>query len=302
MVFRRVILSVAARPAVVRVMSRHGLSMGARRFVAGVTLDEGVRAARDLKARGLLSTLDYLGEKVTDLSVAAQASQMYVDAIRALAAAGLQANVSLKLSQLGLLLDAAACAANVRRIVEEADRVDGFVRIDMEESNLVDATLRLYRSLASEFPRRVGVVLQAYLYRTEADLRALLPLRPNVRLCKGAYSEPPAVAFPRKRDVDANYRRLLRVAMEGGAFVAVATHDESLIEYAIKTATELRLEDRYELQMLYGVKPRLQQRLADSGMRVRVYVPFGTQWYPYLVRRVAERPANLWFVLKGLRG
>lgn len=300
--FRRLILGIAANPAVSRVVTRHGLALGARRFVAGETLQEGLQAVAALKARGLLATLDYLGEKVTDLAAAEQASATYCEMLEALAGAGLEPNVSLKLSQFGLTIDPAACLANVRRVVETAEAVRGFVRIDMEESALVDRTLEVYRTLVREFPGRVGVVLQAYLYRTEADLRALLPLRPNVRLCKGAYSEPPSVAYPKKRDVDANFLRLLRIALKEAAFTAVATHDERIIEAARAMVGELGAAGRYELQMLYGVKPRLQQALVRQGERVRIYVPFGTHWYPYFVRRLAERPANLAFVLRGLWG
>ena len=300
--FRRLILGVAANPAVTRVVTRHGLALGARRFVAGETLEEGLQAVAALKARGLLATLDYLGEKVTDLAAAQQASTTYCEMLKALAAADLQPNVSLKLSQFGLTIDPSACLANVRRVLETAEAVGGFVRIDMEESALVDRTLEVYRTLARDFPGRVGIVLQAYLYRTEADLKALLPLGPNIRLCKGAYSEPPSVAFPKKRDVDANFLRLLRIALREAAFTAIATHDERIIEAARAMVEEPGMAGRYEFQMLYGVKPRLQERLVRQGERVRIYVPFGTHWYPYFVRRLAERPANLAFVLRGLRG
>lgn len=300
--FRRLILGIAGNPAVSRVVTRHGLSLGARRFVAGETLQEGLQAAALLKTRGLLATLDYLGEKVTDLAAAEHASSTYCEMLRALATAGLEPNVSLKLSQFGLTIDPAACTANVRRVVETAAAVQGFVRIDMEEWVLVDRTLEIYRTLVRDFPGRVGIVLQAYLYRTEADLKALLKLRPNIRLCKGAYNEPPSVAYPKKRDVNANFLRLLRMSLREAAFTAVATHDERVIEAARGLVGELGAAGRYEFQMLYGVKPRLQQALVRQGERVRIYVPFGTHWYPYFVRRLAERPANLAFVLRGLWG
>lgn len=302
LVFRRLILGVAGNPLVTRMVTRHGLSLGARRFVAGETLEEGLRVVSALRARGMSVTLDYLGEKVTDLAAARQAASTYGEMLRALSAAGLGANVSLKLSQLGLTIDPGACLANVRRVVEVAAELGGFVRLDMEESALVDDTLTIYRALVQEFPGRVGIVLQAYLYRTETDLRGLLPLGPNVRLCKGAYSEPPSVAYPRKRDVDASFLRLLELALREAAFTAVATHDERIIREAKRMLVEAGARGRAEFQMLFGVKPRLQQALVDEGWPLRIYVPFGTHWYPYFVRRVAERPANLAFVLRGLRG
>ncbi|HEY8498199.1 MAG TPA: proline dehydrogenase family protein [Limnochordales bacterium] len=301
-VFRRLILGVAGHPTVSRVVTRHGLSLGARRFVAGETLREGLGAVASLRARGLLATLDFLGEKVTDRAAARQAAATYVEMLRTLAEAGLEPNVSLKASQMGLTVDPRACLANVREVLQAAASVGGFVCIDMEESALVEATLALYRTLAQEFPGRVGVVLQAYLYRSEEDLRALLPLRPHVRLCKGAYSEPPAVAYPRKRDVDRNFLRLLEIALEGAGFTAVATHDERIIAEAKRMVRGAGAAGRSEFQMLYGVKPRLQQALAAEGWPVRIYVPFGTHWYPYFVRRLAERPANVAFVLRGLWG
>ncbi|MEW6044961.1 MAG: proline dehydrogenase family protein [Bacillota bacterium] len=300
--FRRMILGVAGNPGVTRLVTRHGLTLGARRFVSGETLEEGIQAVAALKARGLLATLDYLGEKVSDLAAAGQASATYQRMLRALAQSGFQPNVSLKLSQFGLTIDREACLANVRHVLEVAAEVNGFVRIDMEESSLVDATLQIFRTVAREFPGRAGVVLQAYLYRTESDLKALLPMGLNVRLCKGAYSEPPSVAFPRKRDVDANYLKLLRISLKEAAFTAVATHDESIIRATAEYIREIRSAGRYEWQMLYGVKPRLQQALVGRGERVRIYVPFGTHWYPYFVRRLAERPANLAFVIRGLWG
>ncbi|MBE3599579.1 MAG: proline dehydrogenase family protein [Limnochordaceae bacterium] len=293
-------MGVAGNPAVTRLATRHGLSLGARRFVAGETLEEGIAAVRALRARGMLATLDFLGEKVAGLADAAEAASMYRRMVQALASAGLEPNVSLKLSQFGLTIDRATCAQNARGVVEAAAQVGGFVRIDMEESALVDATLDVYRTLARQFPGRVGIVLQAYLYRTRQDLESLLPVGLNVRLCKGAYSEPSSVAFPKKRDVDESFLRLLRTSLAQARFTAVATHDERIIRAALELSRELHAEGRYEFQMLYGVKPRLAQRLVAEGHRLRIYVPFGTHWYPYFIRRLAERPANLAFVVRGL--
>lgn len=300
--FRRVVLGVAGNPAVSRLATRHGLSLGARRFVAGERLEQGLEAVEQLRAHGILATLDYLGENVADLSQAREAAATYRQMVQALASAGLEPNVSLKLSQFGLTMDRATCLANVRGVVEAAAGVGGFVRIDMEESSLVDATLDVFRALTQDFPGHVGIVLQAYLYRTEADLEALFPLGLNVRLCKGAYNEPPSVAFPNKHDVDVNFRRLIGLALSGATYTAVATHDERIVESAAEQSRELHADGRWEVQMLYGVKPRMQQEMVQRGRRLRVYVPFGTHWYPYFIRRLAERPANLAFLLRGLWG
>jgi len=213
----------------------------------------------------------------------------------------LRANVALKLTHLGLELGEEIAYANVRRIVERAQERGSFVRIDMEQSSFVDATLRTYRRLRDAGLTAVGTVLQAYLYRTEQDLRELLPLQPNLRLVKGAYLEPPGVAYPRKADVDAAYVRLVETMLGAGGYTAIATHDESIVEHAIRFAAEHGVpRDSFELQMLYGVRPQLQLDLAARGFKVLVATPYGPEWYPYLMRRLGERPANALFLLRNL--
>jgi len=300
-VMRRAILVAADSPRVQRVVRRHGMRLGAARFVAGETLDECVLALRGLNDRGLRANTTLLGEGVRDEGEAAAVVAAYEEVISRLVSDGLRANVALKLTHLGLELDEDIAYRNVERLVEHARGLGTFIRIDMEQSAFVDATLRIYRRLRDSGLDSVGTVLQAYLYRSERDLGDLLPLRPNLRLVKGAYLEPPDVAYPRKADVDAAYVRLLETALAGGGYTAVATHDERLIEHAIRFAEEHGIgRDRFELQMLYGVRPRLQLDLAARGYTVLVATPYGPEWYPYLMRRLGERPANALFLLRNL--
>jgi proline dehydrogenase len=225
----------------------------------------------------------------------------YVQILERLVAEQLPVNVALKLTHLGLEVDEEVAYANVERVVRAAERLDSFVRIDMEQSSVVDATLRIYRRLRDGGHDRVGTVLQAYLYRTESDLESLLPLRPNLRFVKGAYLEPPEIAYSAKADVDAAYARLVEAALSGGAYAAIATHDESLIGRCLAFAEREGIRrDRYELQMLYGVRPALQLDFVRRGYKVLVATPFGPEWYPYLMRRLAERPANLGFFVRNL--
>jgi proline dehydrogenase len=225
----------------------------------------------------------------------------YEEVISRLADERLRANVALKLTHLGLDLDEEIAYRNVKTLVELAERLETFVRIDMEQSAYVDATLRIYRRLGDDGLRRVGTVLQAYLYRSERDLAELLPLSPNLRIVKGAYLEPPEIAYPHKADVDAAYARLVEASLMGGGYTAIATHDERHIERAVRFADEHGIpRDRFELQMLYGVRPRLQADLAARGFKVLVATPYGPEWYPYLMRRLGERPANLLFFVRNL--
>jgi proline dehydrogenase len=298
---RRGILAAAGSPGLQRFVSRHGMQLGAARFVAGETMDDAVPVHRRLNDRGLRTNTTLLGEGVVDRAAAEQAAATYERILGRIAAEGLDTNVALKLTHLGLTLDEELACANLSRVVERAASLGNFVRIDMEESRFVDPTLRIYRRLRERGLDNVGVVLQSYLYRSEADLASLLPLRPSVRLVKGAYLEPPALAYPSKRDVDAAYVRLLERSLRESGFTAVATHDERLIEHTIDlvrgtgTAT-----DRFEFQMLFGVRPQLQIDLRRRGYGVRVATPFGPDWYPYLMRRLAERPANLLFFLRSV--
>jgi proline dehydrogenase len=295
------ILAVADSPRVRRLVGRYGMRLGAARFVAGETLDECVLVLRRLSERGLHANTTLLGEGVRQSAEAEAVAAEYETVLRRLAAERLPANVALKLTHLGLQLDEELAFANVARIVDTAASLDNFVRIDMEQSSVVDATLRTYRRLRESGRDNVGTVLQSYLYRTEADLQDLLPLAPNLRFVKGAYLEPASVAYPRKADVDAAYVSLVETALKGGAYAAVATHDERLIEHTIAFAERERIgRDRFEFQMLYGVRGQLQLDLRRRGFKVLVATPYGQDWYPYLMRRLGERPANLLFFARSL--
>jgi proline dehydrogenase len=280
------------------------MRLGAGRFVAGETLDDAARVLRRLNDDGLWANTTLLGEAVHDRPATEEIVRAYVAVIDRIAADGLRANVALKLTHLGLEIDDELAFANVRTLAEHARDRGQLLRIDMEQSAFVDATLRIYRRLREAGLDNVGTVLQAYLYRTPADLESLLPLQPNLRLVKGAYLEPPDVAYPHKADVDAAYERLLDTMLAAGGYTAVATHDERLIDRALGFAERHGVgRDRFELQMLYGVRGQLQLDLARRGFKVLVATPYGPEWYPYLMRRLGERPANLLFFLKNaIRG
>jgi len=300
-VLRSVILRAADDGHVQRFMSRYGMRLGAGRFVAGETLDACVVVLHRLKSQGLHANTTLLGESVRERAEAEAVADEYGRILERLHAEQLPCNVALKLTHLGLELDEELAYANVERVVQVAERLESFVRIDMEQSSVLDATLRVYRRLREAGHERVGTVLQSYLFRTEADLESLLPLRPNLRFVKGAYLEPPEIAYREKADVDAAYRRLVETALRGGAYAAIATHDEALIEHCLAFAEREGIgRDRFELQMLYGVRPGLQLDLARRGYKVLVATPFGPEWYPYLMRRLAERPANLTFFARNL--
>lgn len=282
----------------------------ARRFVAGETLEEAIVAVLDLHDRGMLATLDHLGENVTDEALAKAATDEYVLALLALQAAGVSAtcNVSVKLTQMGLELGDRFCYGNIRRVVERAWRCGNFVRIDMESSETTERTLALYRRLREEFSN-VGIVIQAYLYRSEDDVRALIEEGiGHFRLCKGAYDEPASVAYRDRDRVTQALNDLVRICMAPeararGAYAAIASHDEDVVSFARAYAYRQSLaRDDFEFQMLYGIRRELQVALVEQGYRVRVYVPYGTHWYPYFVRRLAEKPANLMFFARAFFG
>jgi proline dehydrogenase len=277
------------------------MRLGASRFVAGETLDECVQVLRGLNERGFHANTTLLGEDVREEAQTGAVVEEYLRILDRLHAERLSVNVALKLTHLGLDVAEGLALENLRRIVERAAQLDNFVRIDMESSAAVDPTLRIYRALREAGLDNVGTVLQSYLYRTPDDLDALLPLRPNLRLVKGAYLEPPEVAYPRKDDVDAAYVRLVERSLSGEGYTAIATHDERMIEHAIAFAEREGVgRDRFELQMLYGVRPQLQADLVARGFKVLVATPFGPEWFPFFTRRLAERPANLGFVLRNL--
>jgi proline dehydrogenase len=298
---RSVILAAADSPRLQRLVQRYGFRLGAARFVAGETLDDAVPVLRRLNESGLLTNTTLLGEGVRDEEETRSVVAAYRGVLDRIHAEGLRTNVALKLTHLGLSIAEDLAQRNVAQLVAHAALRGNFIRIDMEESRHVDATLRIYRSLRERGHENVGTVLQAYLFRTEDDLAELLPLAPNLRLVKGAYLEPPEIAYPRKGDVDAAYVRLLEASLRGDGFTAVATHDERLIEHAISFAREEGVpKERFQFQMLYGVRPRLQLELVRRGFDVLVATPYGPEWYRYLMRRLAERPANLLFLLRNL--
>jgi proline dehydrogenase len=296
-VLRRAILGAADSQLARRFVSRYGMRLGASRFVAGETLDEAVVTLRRLNEQGLRTNTTLLGEGVADRAETVPVVEAYEEVLRRVDSEGLQTNVALKLSHLGVLIAEELAYANLERLVGEAARLGNFIRIDMEDSALVDVTLRIYRRLRDSGLDNVGTVLQAYLYRTPDDLESLLPLKPNLRIVKGAYREPPEIAHPKKADVDTAFRGLVERSLAGGGFTAVATHDERLIEHALGLGAG---PDRLELQMLYGVRTQLQLDLVRRGHRVLCAAPFGPDWYPYLMRRLAERPANLLFFARSL--
>lgn len=270
------------------------------RFVAGENLPDALAVGRHINAEGISVTLDHLGENVTTLTEAEASRDVYTHALEQLHASAIEGNVSLKLTQFGMDLSEDACRANVARLVRKAAGLSSFVRVDMESSAYTDRTLRLVCDLHAEYGA-VGTVIQAYLYRSARDIEMLCARGIRVRLCKGAYLEPHSVAFPRKADVDRNYIALMQLLLDKGAYPAIATHDPRMIE-ATKhyAATHGLASDRFEFQMLYGIRRDLQRQLVAGGYRLRLYVPFGKAWYPYFMRRLAERPANVLFLLRNL--
>jgi proline dehydrogenase len=298
---RKVILASSGNARVRGLAAKHGLRLGASRFVAGEDLDTCVGVLRGLNERGLHANTTLLGEDVVEEAETRKVVEDYLTILERLHDEELRANVALKLTHLGLDLDEDLAVENVRRVVERAAELGNFIRIDMEYSALVDPTLRIYSRLREAGLDNVGTVLQAYLYRTPDDLESLLPLAPNLRLVKGAYLEPESVAYPKKEDVDAAYLRLIERSLTGGGYTAIATHDERAIEHALAFAEREAIgRDRFELQMLYGVRPQLQLDLAARGYKVLVATPYGPEWFPFFTRRLAERPANLTFVVRNL--
>lgn len=282
-------------------IARTGMRLGfARRFIAGETLAEGVEVAAELNQKGLAASLNHLGENVSSLEEAEAAYQSYEQILRLLAERRLDANISIKPTQLGLKFAPARCQELTERLAQVAAELNNVVEIDMEDSPTTEATVALFEAVRRKHAN-VGMAVQSYLYRSARDLERLRPLKPKIRLVKGAYREPPSVAFPRKPQVDENYRKLLAYLFENGFFPAVATHDEAMIEFAQQLVARNGFDSsRFEFQMILGVRRDLQATLPAQGFRLRIYVPFGRQWLPYFMRRLAERPANLGFVLKSL--
>jgi proline dehydrogenase len=297
---RQGLLWLSEQQRIFNFVRRNGIARRfASRFVAGETIDTAVVAAAELASRGITSSLDLLGESVREEREAVAARDLYLEMLDHMAAGGVEVNVSVKLTQMGLDIDPDLCAANLTRILEKAKTVGGFVRLDMEGSDYTQRTLDFFKArLFERFGAYCGVVIQAMLRRSAADVMDLTALRARVRLCKGAYLEPPTLAFPDKADVDRNYVMLMERLLAEGHYPGIATHDDAILRHAVTFAQQNRIgPDRFEFQMLYGVRRDLQDRLRRAGHRMRVYIPFGTQWYPYLMRRLAERPANIAFIL-----
>jgi proline dehydrogenase len=298
---RAAILHAAGSSRLQHLVQSHGRRVGAARFVAGETLDSCVAVLRRLNDAGFHANTTLLGEAIPDPQGAATVTAEYEAIIERLVAETLEANVALKLTHLGLSFDEEAAYENVAHLVARAGELGMFVRIDMEQSDFVEGTLRIYERLRDAGHDSVGTVLQAYLYRTKDDLERLLPRSPNLRIVKGAYLEPASIAFPDKADVDRSFVELVERGLRGGAYIAVATHDEAIIRTVQAFAAREEIpHDRFEFQMLYGVRPGLQRSILAEGYKVLVATPFGPDWYPYLMRRLAERPANLGFFLKNL--
>ena len=284
--------------------SRYGMSgthAFARRFIAGETVEDAIAAVRHIQSQGLLCTLDYLGESVTSLAAAENATREYLQLIEAVDRAGAERNLSLKLTQLGLDVDRAICVDNLRKILRAAEQCNFFVRIDMEGSAYTDATLDIFDTVWKLGHHNAGIVLQSCLYRTEKDFGRVNALGARIRLVKGAYREPKSVAYQLKTEVDDAYLRLAKRLLTEGVYPAIATHDQQILDALKRFAAERAIsQDAYEFQMLYGIRRDLQNALRDAGYRMRVYVPFGREWFPYFMRRLGERPANVAFVLRSL--
>jgi proline dehydrogenase len=298
---RTLLLALAKRPHLGRWATSHGVTRRlAQRFVPGEDISHAVEAARRVNSAGMLASLDHLGENVQSREDSERARQDYMDALDQVAAQHLDANISLKLTQIGLDLGDEFCAEQLRLVTQCAAALGNFVRVDMEGSAYTDRTLRLVKRAHAE-TRAVGTVIQAYLYRSEKDIEDLLGAGCSLRLVKGAYKEPPEIAFPRRKKVEANFVKLMQVLLKSGIYHGIATHDPRMIEATRRFATQNGIgKDGFEFQMLYGIRTDLQNSLAREGYRMRVYIPFGRDWFPYFMRRLAERPANLVFFLKNL--
>lgn len=272
------------------------------RFVAGETIDEAISFIREINAEGCTASFDHLNESVGTAAEAEIEVAEYSNILAKIDQAGIRSNVSIKLTQFGLGLNPELAYRNARRVVEEAHRRNNFVRVDMEDSRVTQVTIDIFKRLRGEFGlNQVGIVLQSYLRRTYADAEDLLKLPARIRICKGAYNEPAEVAFPDKQEVNANYIKVMQLLLSSGTYHGIATHDPKMIDATVEFANREGIgKDKFEFQMLYGIRRDLQRQLARDGYNIRVYVPYGKHWYPYFMRRLAERPANIWFVLKNV--
>lgn len=300
-VMRNALLYMAKNRHANELARRYGLRFGAQRFVAGQTLSEAIKSVQTLNKQNLLVTLDHLGESVFTAEEAELSADACVSALTAIAEHGIRSNLSIKLTQLGMDLSRELCVNNVRRILEEAKKHHNFVRIDMEDYAHNEATIALFKEMHEIYGNTVGLVIQSYLYKSKEDITHLGALDVNLRIVKGAYKEEASVAYPVKADVDKNYVTLVQQHLSAGHYTAIATHDDAIIDQMKHFISEHHIaNDRFEFQMLYGIRTQLQQQLASEGYRVRIYVPYGDDWYAYFMRRLAERPANVAFVVKSM--
>jgi proline dehydrogenase len=272
------------------------------RFVAGETIDEVVPYIREINAENCTASFDHLNESVDNAGEANKEVEEYLQILKRIDETRIRSNVSIKLTQFGLEIDPELAYKNARRVVLDAQQRGNFVRVDMEGSNVTQTTIDIFKRLRSEFGLNdVGIVLQSYLRRTYDDAQELVKLPARIRICKGAYSEPPEVAFPDKKDTDDNYVKVMQLLLSSGVYHGIATHDPKMIDATIDFATREGIgKEKFEFQMLYGIRRDLQRQLARNGYNMRVYVPYGKHWYPYFMRRLAERPANIWFVMKNM--
>ena len=273
----------------------------ARRYIAGTTLANGVQTVKRLNQAGMMSTMDLLGEDIKDASETQQVRDSILPILQAISQNQLNSNVSIKPTQLGISIDRELCFRNIRAILEEARKLGNFVRIDMEDARTTDATLELYHRLRKDGFSNTGVVIQSYLHRSEADVRALVKEGVNIRLCKGIYNESPSIAFKGRQEIRDNFLKLLQIILDGGSYVGIATHDDYLIDGALKLVQRLGLKPtQYEFQMLLGVREARREQIVRDGHRLRVYVPYGEQWYAYSTRRLKENPAMAWYITKAI--
>ncbi|TLS38777.1 proline dehydrogenase family protein [Pseudalkalibacillus caeni] len=299
-VMRNFFLFMGKNKLATKMAKKYGMRFGAGRFVAGASLEASLNAIKELNKKGLCVTIDHLGEFVDDANEAQEMADHCIKAIESIAKEGLDSQLSLKLTSMGLDIDEKLALDNMRQIMEAADKNDVFVTIDMEDFERCQKTIDIFKELKKDY-ENIGTVIQAYLYRTSDDIEDLNQYSPNLRLVKGAYKESPKVAFPEKKDVDENFKKIIKMHLLNGNYTAVATHDDNIIEYTKKLVEEHNIpREQFEFQMLYGIRVERQEELLKEGYKMRVYVPYGKDWYGYFMRRLAERPANVAFVLKGI--
>ncbi|MFG6148131.1 proline dehydrogenase family protein [Halobacillus sp. B23F22_1] len=301
-ILRNFFLFLSKNKFFTKLARRYGLRFGAGRFVAGETIPNAVNTIQKLNNQGMSVTIDHLGEFIDTEKEAREAADECIEAVKAIAEHKLDSQLSLKLTSMGLDISNELALDNMKRILRVAEERDVFITIDMEDFERCQKTLRLFKELRTEY-NNIGTVIQSYLYRAVEDIEDLNQYNPNLRLVKGAYKESPKVAFPDKKDVDENYKKIIKLHLLNGNYTAVATHDDAMIEYTLKIVQEHNIPlDQFEFQMLYGIRVERQEELVKEGYKMRVYVPYGTDWYGYFMRRLAERPANVAFVLKGVVG